>query len=158
VCSCIALLISAHAQDALLAAANARKHLGVRAVIHTTMGDMYALLRPNVQCSSCVCARLTRRCSYLRLFGEYAPKTVENFCSHSKAGYYDGLIFHRVIKNFMSFAPSPVISNVPSDVLTPGFKPVIPWATEPAARAFGAESSRMSFTGELTSACRFALK
>jgi hypothetical protein len=27
-------------QDALLAAANARKHLGVRAVIHTTMGDM----------------------------------------------------------------------------------------------------------------------
>jgi hypothetical protein len=28
-------------KDALLAAANARKHLGVRAVIHTTMGDMF---------------------------------------------------------------------------------------------------------------------
>ena len=40
--------------------------------------------------------------SYLRLFGEFAPKTVENFCTHSRAGYFDGLIFHRVIKNFMS--------------------------------------------------------
>ena len=30
-----------------------------------------------------------------------APKAVENFASHSKNGYYDGLIFHRVIKDFM---------------------------------------------------------
>jgi hypothetical protein len=33
-------------KDALLAAANARKHLGVRAVIHTTMGDMYGVALP----------------------------------------------------------------------------------------------------------------
>lgn len=36
-----------------------------------------------------------------RLFDELAPKTVENFVSLSKNGYYDGIIFHRVIKDFM---------------------------------------------------------
>jgi peptidyl-prolyl cis-trans isomerase B (cyclophilin B) len=30
-----------------------------------------------------------------------APKTVENFLSYVKAGFYDGTIFHRVIKGFM---------------------------------------------------------
>lgn len=35
------------------------------------------------------------------LYPQYAPKAVENFAVHSKNGYYDGLIFHRVIKNFM---------------------------------------------------------
>ncbi|KIL42591.1 peptidylprolyl isomerase [Jeotgalibacillus soli] len=37
----------------------------------------------------------------IKLFPEYAPKTVENFLTHSKNGYYDGLKFHRVIKDFM---------------------------------------------------------
>ncbi|MEH7305757.1 peptidylprolyl isomerase [Neobacillus drentensis] len=37
----------------------------------------------------------------IKLFPEYAPKAVENFVEHSKKGYYDGLIFHRVIKDFM---------------------------------------------------------
>jgi peptidyl-prolyl cis-trans isomerase B (cyclophilin B) len=37
----------------------------------------------------------------IRLFPQYAPKTVENFTTHAKNGYYDGLIFHRVIKDFM---------------------------------------------------------
>lgn len=37
----------------------------------------------------------------IRLFPEEAPKTVENFTTHAKNGYYDGLIFHRVIKDFM---------------------------------------------------------
>jgi peptidyl-prolyl cis-trans isomerase B (cyclophilin B) len=37
----------------------------------------------------------------IKLFPEQAPKTVENFISHSEKGYYDGLIFHRVIKGFM---------------------------------------------------------
>ncbi len=37
----------------------------------------------------------------IRLFTELAPKTVENFTTHAKNGYYDGLIFHRVIKDFM---------------------------------------------------------
>ncbi|MBL1228591.1 peptidylprolyl isomerase [Enterococcus sp. BWB1-3] len=37
----------------------------------------------------------------IKLFPEIAPKTVENFITHAKDGYYDGLIFHRVIENFM---------------------------------------------------------
>ncbi|EKE4695972.1 peptidylprolyl isomerase [Listeria monocytogenes] len=37
----------------------------------------------------------------IKLFPEIAPKTVENFVTHSKNGYYDGLIFHRVISEFM---------------------------------------------------------
>ncbi len=35
------------------------------------------------------------------LFPEVAPKAVENFISLAKGGYYDGIIFHRVIKDFM---------------------------------------------------------
>jgi cyclophilin family peptidyl-prolyl cis-trans isomerase len=37
----------------------------------------------------------------LELFDEDAPKTVENFVKLSKDGFYDGLIFHRVIRDFM---------------------------------------------------------
>ncbi|MDO5716806.1 MAG: peptidylprolyl isomerase [Tissierellia bacterium] len=37
----------------------------------------------------------------IRLFEELAPKTVKNFKDHIKEGYYDGIIFHRVIKDFM---------------------------------------------------------
>ncbi len=48
------------------------------AIMHTSMGDMS-----------------------IRFFPEAAPKAVENFTAHAKNGYYDGLIFHRVIENFM---------------------------------------------------------
>ncbi|MBO0482500.1 peptidylprolyl isomerase [Candidatus Enterococcus courvalinii] len=37
----------------------------------------------------------------IKLFPELAPKAVENFLTHAKDGYYDGLTFHRVIKDFM---------------------------------------------------------
>lgn len=36
-----------------------------------------------------------------RLFEDAAPNTVENFRSHIENGYYNGIIFHRVIKDFM---------------------------------------------------------
>ena len=48
------------------------------AIMHTNMGDIT-----------------------IKLFPEKAPKTVENFVTHSKNGYYNGLIFHRIIKDFM---------------------------------------------------------
>ena len=35
------------------------------------------------------------------LFPEQAPKTVANFVGLAKQGYYDGVIFHRVIEDFM---------------------------------------------------------
>src|SRR5213596_4371385 len=37
----------------------------------------------------------------LELFDEDAPKTVANFKKLAREGFYDGLIFHRVIKDFM---------------------------------------------------------
>src|SRR2546430_15823367 len=37
----------------------------------------------------------------LELFDEDAPKTVENFRKLSTDGFYDGLVFHRVIPDFM---------------------------------------------------------
>lgn len=51
---------------------------GVRAVIRTNRGDMEFVLFPEV-----------------------APKAVENFITHSENGYYNDLIFHRVIQDFM---------------------------------------------------------
>jgi peptidyl-prolyl cis-trans isomerase B (cyclophilin B) len=37
----------------------------------------------------------------VELFDEDAPKTVENFRKLAADGFYDGLIFHRVIRDFM---------------------------------------------------------
>ena len=64
---------------------NARQQLeakpaesGTAAILHTTYGDIH-----------------------IRLFPEAAPKAVENFVTHSKNGYYNNTIFHRVIRKFM---------------------------------------------------------
>ncbi|MGT2667715.1 bifunctional Cof-type HAD-IIB family hydrolase/peptidylprolyl isomerase [Streptococcus rifensis] len=37
----------------------------------------------------------------IKLFPDQAPKTVANFVGLAKEGYYDGVIFHRIIKDFM---------------------------------------------------------
>lgn len=37
----------------------------------------------------------------VQLFPEQAPKTVENFVTLARRGYYDGVNFHRVIADFM---------------------------------------------------------
>ncbi|KAF8451539.1 cyclophilin-like domain-containing protein [Terfezia claveryi] len=47
-------------------------------IMHTTLGDIHLLLFP-----------------------QHAPKTVENFVTHARNGYYNHTIFHRVIKKFM---------------------------------------------------------
>lgn len=46
-------------------------------VVHTTRGDIN-----------------------LKLFPDECPRTVENFATHARNGYYDGVVFHRVIKGF----------------------------------------------------------
>jgi len=38
---------------------------------------------------------------HCKLYSEEVPKTVENFTTHAKNGYYDNCIFHRIIKSFM---------------------------------------------------------
>ena len=43
----------------------------------------------------------------IELLSKVAPLAVENFSTHIKNGYYDGIIFHRVIKNFMIQAGDP---------------------------------------------------
>lgn len=48
------------------------------ATLHTTMGDIR-----------------------LKFFSKECPRTVENFTTHASQGYYNGTIFHRVIKDFM---------------------------------------------------------
>lgn len=52
-------------------------------------GDMIATMKTN------------RGTIKIKLFPEQCPKTVENFATHAKNGYYEGIIFHRVIKDFM---------------------------------------------------------
>ena len=59
------------------------------AVMHTTMGDIK-----------------------IKLFKEETPKTFENFTTHAKNGYYNGLIFHRVIKDFMIQGGDPLGSGI----------------------------------------------
>lgn len=43
-----------------------------------------------------------------KFFPQYAPKAVENFITHAKAGYYNGMKFHRVIKDFMIQSGDPL--------------------------------------------------
>jgi cyclophilin family peptidyl-prolyl cis-trans isomerase len=43
----------------------------------------------------------------LELYYLHSPKTCQNFFELSKKGYYDGLIFHRVIKDFMAQGGDP---------------------------------------------------
>jgi peptidyl-prolyl cis-trans isomerase-like 1 len=43
----------------------------------------------------------------IELFADQTPKTVENFVGLAEKGYYNGIIFHRVIKDFMLQAGDP---------------------------------------------------
>ena len=45
---------------------------------------------------------------HIRLFSSQTPKTVENFITHAKNGFYKFLIFHRIIKGFIIQTGCPV--------------------------------------------------
>ena len=47
----------------------------------------------------------------LELYPEVAPLAVENFTTHIKNGYYNGIAFHRIIKNFMVQGGDPTESG-----------------------------------------------
>jgi len=64
--------------DSALSKPVVNRRLGRRAIIHSTYGDIH-----------------------IKLFPEECPKTVENFSIHSKNGYYNNCIFHRVIRSFV---------------------------------------------------------
>ena len=59
------------------------------ATMHTSMGDIK-----------------------IKLFPDRTPKTAENFITHAKNGYYDGLKFHRVIKDFMIQVGDPLGTGI----------------------------------------------
>lgn len=61
-----------------MAMADAQFEKDIQAIIHTNKGDIK-----------------------LNLYATKTPKTVTNFIELAKAGYYDGLSFHRVIPDFM---------------------------------------------------------
>lgn len=56
----------------------------------------------------------------VQLFPEHAPKTVENFTGLAEKGYYDGVIFHRVIPNFMIQGGDPTGSGMGGESLWGG--------------------------------------
>jgi len=47
----------------------------------------------------------------LELYPDVAPLTVENFTTHVKNGYYNGIAFHRIIHNFMIQGGDPTESG-----------------------------------------------
>lgn len=61
----------------------------IKVVMHTNKGDMT-----------------------FKLFPDIAPKTVENFVTHAKNGYYDGITFHRVINDFMIQGGDPTATGM----------------------------------------------
>ncbi len=56
----------------------------------------------------------------IRLFEDVAPKTCENFKGLIAKGYYDGIIFHRVIKQFMIQGGDPTGTGTGGDSLWGG--------------------------------------
>lgn len=65
-----------------------------KAVIRTNMGDIT-----------------------IKLFPEIAPKTVENFVGLAEKGYYNGIVFHRVIPDFMIQGGDPTGSGMGGESL-----------------------------------------
>ena len=59
------------------------------ALMHTNMGDIK-----------------------IKFFPKEAPKAVENFTTHAKNGYYNGIVFHRVIKDFMIQGGDPTATGM----------------------------------------------
>ncbi|XP_062509348.1 peptidylprolyl isomerase domain and WD repeat-containing protein 1-like [Corticium candelabrum] len=77
--------------------ASTERRVGDSVVIHTTMGDIH-----------------------IRLFPKECPKTVENFCVHSRNGYYNGHMFHRIIKGFMIQTGDPLANGTGGESIWSG--------------------------------------
>ena len=63
--------------------------MSIKQMDYPVSGDLTAILKTNFGDIK------------IKLFPDAAPKTVENFTTHAKNGYYNKLTFHRVINNFM---------------------------------------------------------
>lgn len=63
-------------------------------------GDIVALMRTNMGDIR------------IKLFEKEAPRAVENFTTHARNGYYNGIVFHRVIKDFMIQGGDPTATGM----------------------------------------------
>jgi peptidyl-prolyl cis-trans isomerase B (cyclophilin B) len=91
----------------------------------------------------------------LELFPKDAPKTVENFETLAKKGFYDGLRFHRVVPNFVIQGGDPLSrTNDPrTGTGGPGYKIKCETAGNPRKHAKGALS--MAHAGKDTGGSQF---
>ena len=81
------------------------------------------------------------------LFAEEAPNTVNNFVFLAREGFYDGVIFHRVIRGFMIQGGDPTGTGTGG----PGYK----FADEPVGRPYKRGILAMANAGKNTNGSQF---
>lgn len=110
------------------------ERLATGATIHTTMGDIQ-----------------------IRMFPQHAPKAVENFTVHAKEGYYNGIIFHRIIRKFMIQTGDPLGDGTGGesiwgkdfeDEFTPSLRHDKPYTVSMANAGPGTNASQFFITTE----------
>jgi len=83
----------------------------------------------------------------IEFFLEDAPKTVDNFLNLAESGFYDGVIFHRIIKDFMIQGGDPLSKDPESQSL---------WGTGDASQNIDAEFNTIKHNRGILSMARSA--
>ena len=83
----------------------------------------------------------------INLFASEAPQTVNNFVCLAKAGYYDGVVFHRIVPGFVIQGGDPTGTGSGG----PGYK----FADEPVNRAYSRGIVAMANAGPNTNGSQF---
>ncbi len=83
----------------------------------------------------------------IEFFPEDAPKTVDNFLNLAESGFYDGVIFHRIIKDFMIQGGDPLSKDPESQSL---------WGTGDAGQNIDAEFNSIKHNRGILSMARSA--
>jgi peptidyl-prolyl cis-trans isomerase B (cyclophilin B) len=94
----------------------------------------------------------------IELYPEEAPKTVENFTKLIRDGFYDGVVFHRVIPDFVVQGGDPLTKELPIDhprVGTGGPGYTIPCETKGNPRKHEEGALSMAHAGRDTGGSQF---
>ena len=83
----------------------------------------------------------------IELLDDAAPKTVENFVTLAKKGFYDGVIFHRVVPGFVIQGGDPTGTGSGG----PGYK----FADEPVTMGYARGTVAMANSGPNTNGSQF---
>lgn len=93
--------------------------------------DLNALVLPQLDTTvqadeSLIQLNTTAGSMKIKLFPKVAPKAVENFVTHAKKGYYNGIVFHRVMNEFMIQSGDPTGTGTGGEsIWGKGFAPEI---------------------------------